>query len=88
MPYSCFASTFVMPSGCLSYSGFPNPYAATQTTTAADSPDHRVYDVTTTITAPSAGTYQVEITVVQHGQSQVLGEETSDFSAAGQSSGG
>jgi Tfp pilus assembly protein PilV len=88
MPYSCISSTFAMPSGCLAYSGFPNPYAASQTTTSADSPDHRLYDVTTAITAAPGSAYQIKITVAQHGGSEVLARETSDFSSAGQSAGG
>ncbi len=88
MPYSCISSTFAMPSGCLAYVGFPNPYAASQTTSSSESPDHRIYDVTTAITAAPGSTYQVKITVAEHGTSQVLAEETSDFSSAGQSSGG
>lgn len=88
MPYSCISSTFVMPAGCVSYSGFPNPYAASQTTTSSDSPDHRLYDVTTAITAAPGSSYQIKITVVQDGQTQILAQETSDFSSAGQSAGG
>jgi len=88
MPYSCISSTFSMPSGCIAYSGFPNPYASSQTTSSSDSPDHRLYDVTTRITAAAGSTYQVEITVTQHGSSQILAQETSDFSSAGQSAGG
>ena len=88
MPYTCISSTFSTPSGCITYSGFPNPYAASQTTTSADSPDHRLYDVTTAITAASGSSYQIKITVAKHGTSGVLAQETSDFSSAGQSSGG
>jgi Tfp pilus assembly protein PilV len=88
MPYSCISSTFAMPSGCLAYSGFPNPYAPSQTTTSAESPDHRLYDITTAISAASGSTYQIKITVTQHGSSRVLAQETSDFSSSGQSAGG
>ena len=88
MPYACISQTFSMPSGCITYSGFPNPYAASQTTTSAESPDHRLYDVTTAITSASGSTYQIKITVAQHGSSQVLAQETSDFSSVGQSAGG
>jgi Tfp pilus assembly protein PilV len=88
MPYNCISSAFTMPSGCVSYSGFPNPYSASQTTTSADSPDHRLYDVTTAITSVSGSSYQIKITVTQHGSSQTLAQETSDFSSAGQASGG
>lgn len=88
MPYSCISATFSAPSGCLTYSGFPDPYSASQTTTSADSPDHRIYDITTAITTASGSTYQVQITVTLHGASQILAQETSDFSSAGQSAGG
>ena len=88
MPYTCISSTFTMPSGCVSYSGFPNPYSASQTTTSSDSPDHRLYDVTTAITTASGSSYQIKITVAQHGIGGVLAQETSNFSSAGQSSGG
>ncbi len=88
MPYTCISSGFSAPSGCIAYSGFPNPYAATQTTTSSESPDHRLYDVATAITAASGSTYQIKITVTQHGASQVLAQETSNFSSLGQSAGG
>ena len=88
MPYKCISSVFSAPSGCITYSGFPNPYAPAQTTTSSESPDHRLYDVTTAITGVSGSTYQIKITVAQHGTSQVLGQETSNFSSAGQSVGG
>ena len=88
MPYSCISSVFSVPSGCITYSGFPNPYASSQTTTSADSPDHRLYDVTTSITAASGSVYQIQVTVAQHGTSQTLAQETSNFSPAGQSAGG
>ena len=88
MPYSCLSSVFSAPSGCITYSGFPNPYAPSQTTTSSDSPDHRLYDVTTSITAASGSIYQIMVTVAQHGASQTLAQETSDFSPVGQSAGG
>ena len=88
MPYNCISSVFSAPSGCITYSGFPNPYLASQTTTSSESPDHRLYDVTTTITAVAGSTYQVKVTVTEHGASQVLAREASNFSSAGQSSGG
>ena len=62
--------------------------AVSTTTTSAESPDHRVYDVNTAITAQAGSTYQIKITVVQHGTSEVLAQETSEFSSAGQSVGG
>jgi Tfp pilus assembly protein PilV len=87
MPFTCISTTFTLPSGCVTYSGFPNPYAASQTTTSSDSPDHRTYDVTTTITAASGSTDQIKVTVSQHGTSDLLAQETSDFSSAGESPG-
>ena len=86
MPYTCISSTFTAPSGCITYSGFPNPYSASQTTTSSESPDHRQYTVTTAITAAAGSTYQIKITVTQQGQTEVLAQETSNFSSAGQSS--
>ena len=88
MPYSCISSTFAVPSGCLTYSSFPNPYSASQTTTSSDSPDHKLYDITTTIGAVSGSGYQIKVTVAQHGASGILAQETSDFSSAGQAAGG
>lgn len=88
MPYTCISSVFSVPSGCIAYSGFPNPYASSQTTTSAESPDHRLYDVTTSITAASGSTYQIQVTVAEHGTSRTLAQETSDFSSVGQSAGG
>jgi Tfp pilus assembly protein PilV len=87
MPYSCISTSFSVPSGCLSYTGFPNPYSASQTTTSADSPDHRTYDVTTSIVSVTNGV-QITVSVAQHGASQVLAKETSNFSTAGQSANG
>jgi Tfp pilus assembly protein PilV len=88
MPFTCISSTFTMPSGCVSYSGFPNPYSASQVTTSSDSPDHRIYDVTTAFTSASGSTYQIKVTVTPDASSAVLAQETSNFSSAGQSAGG
>ena len=88
MPYDCISSTFTAPSGCVTYSGFPNPYVASQTTTSSESPDHRRYTVTTAITSVAGSTDQIAITVTQQGKTEVLAKETSNFSSAGQSSGG
>lgn len=88
MPYLCISSSFTTPSGCVSYSGFPNPYAASQTTTSTDSPDHRSYDVTTSIASATGSGVQVKVTVKLHGASTVLAQEASFFSAAGQSADG
>jgi type II secretory pathway pseudopilin PulG len=88
MPYTCISSVFSVPSGCVTYSGFPNPYAPSQTTTSSESPDHRIYDVSTAITSATGSTYQIKISVTLHSSSRVLAQETSYFSPAGQSSGG
>ena len=83
MPFSCISSSFSVPSGCITYSSFPDPYAASQTTTSSDSPDHRLYDVTTAIST-SGSSLQIEVTVAQQGTSGVLAQETSNFSSNGQ----
>jgi len=90
MPYSCIPTTLpqTAPSGCLSPSGFPNPYAATQTTTSSESPDHRIYTVTTALSTPSAGTTQIQVSVSLSGGGGVLATQTSYFSSNGTSSSG
>jgi Tfp pilus assembly protein PilV len=88
MPFDCISATFSAPSGCITYAGFPNPYLASQTTTSAESPDHRLYDVTTSVTAAGGGAYQIKVTVTQDGKSTVLAQETSEFSSAGEPAGG
>jgi prepilin-type N-terminal cleavage/methylation domain-containing protein len=87
LPYTCISSTFTAPSGCLTFSGFPNPYSSSQTTTSSESPDHRTYVVTTSITSITSG-LQVTVQVKASGTTQVLGEESSNFSTTGQSSNG
>lgn len=88
MPYQCISSSFSTPSGCVTYSGFPNPYAASQTTTSADSPDHRLYDVATLISNATGSGSQVKVTVALHGSGTVLAQEASYFSSAGQTANG
>jgi Tfp pilus assembly protein PilV len=88
MPYGCVSSSFAVPPGCVTYTGFPNPYAASQTTTSAESPDHHLYDVTTSIAAATGSGSQIKVTVSQHGSSTVLAQEASYFSSAGQSANG
>ena len=54
MPFSCIPNSTLAdpnPGGCGTYNGFPNPYAASQTTTTAESPDNRIYTVTTAVTS-------------------------------------
>ncbi len=88
MPYQCISSAFTVPTGCITYTGFPNPYSASQTTSTTDSPDHKQYDVTTTINPVAGSSLQIQVSVALHGTSQVLAQETSDFSSAGQTANG
>ena len=61
------------------------PYPASQTTTSADSPDHRLYTVTTALTNPSTGTTQITVTVALSTGGNNLATETSYFSTNGTS---
>ncbi len=68
--------------------GFPNPYAATQTVSTASSPDHHAYTVTTSVTANAGGcggngTAQITVNVTAVGLGQTLATETTCFSSAG-----
>jgi Tfp pilus assembly protein PilV len=70
------------------FSGFPNPYAASQVVSGANSPDHRSYTVTTTVsggTCSSATNASCRITVSVRLTSggPELARETSDFSQNG-----
>ncbi len=89
MPFNCLPSTssWAAPSGCLTPTGFPNPYAAggVQVTTSADAPDHRIYKVTTTLSNPSAGTLQITVTVALNSGGSSYAKETSYFSSNGTS---
>ena len=89
MPYNCLPTTssWTAPSGCLTPTGFPNPYAASQTTTSAESPDHRIYIVTTALSNPSAGTTQISVNVAWQGGDN-FATETSYFSSNGTSGSG
>jgi prepilin-type N-terminal cleavage/methylation domain-containing protein len=101
MPYSCipdpatFGSTSAPP-GCGSYPGFPRAYptgacsppasgCATQTTTSSESPDHRLYTVTTAVSNVPSGvsgnTKRVTVTVTLSSGGPTLAQETSYFSA-------
>jgi Tfp pilus assembly protein PilV len=89
MPFSCIPSTVpaTAPSGCGVYISFPNPYAASQVTTQADSPDHRIYKITTRVTTGVTGSAtQIQVTVALNSGGPTLAQETSDFSTAGISS--
>jgi prepilin-type N-terminal cleavage/methylation domain-containing protein len=87
MPFACLPTTssWSIPSGCATPSGFPNPYSASQTTTSADSPDHRLYTVTTALSTPSTGTLQVTVTVRLSSGGNDFATETSYFSSNGTS---
>lgn len=88
MPFNCIptALPFTPPSGCGAYTGFPNPYTAVQVTTTDESPDQRIYRVTTAVTGASGSTTQIKVTVVQNSGGPVLAQETSFFSSAGTAS--
>lgn len=88
MPYQCISAGFAVPSGCITYSGFPNPYSASQSTSTTDSPDHRRYTVTTSISAAAGSALQISVAVTQLGSSKVLAQETSYFSSAGETADG
>lgn len=85
MPFSCIPNSTLAdpnPGGCGTYNGFPNPYAASQTTTTAESPDNRIYTVTTAVTSVGNST-QIKVTVALASGGPVLAQETSFFSSAG-----
>ena len=87
MPFNCLPTTtsWTAPAGCLTPSGFPNPYSGSQTTTSSESPDHRTYLVTTALSNPTTGTLQVTVTVKQSGSTTAMATETSYFSSNGTS---
>jgi type II secretory pathway pseudopilin PulG len=90
MPFACVPTSLPSsaPTGCLSVSGFPNPYSASQVTTSADSPDHRIYTVTTGVSSAVGSTTQISVTVALSSGGSILARETSDFSSAGTSATG
>ena len=89
MPYSCIPpAAMTAPSGCLTPSGFPNPYSASQVTTSADSPDHKLYTVTTAVTSAAGSGVQISVSVALNSGGSTLAKETSYFSAAGTSANG
>ena len=89
MPFNCLPTTssWTAPAGCLTPSGFPNPYSGSQTTSSTDSPDHRIYTVTTALSTPSAATTQITVNVAPSGGSTIA-TETSYFSSNGTSATG
>jgi prepilin-type N-terminal cleavage/methylation domain-containing protein len=88
MPFACVprGGSIAMPGTCTTaptYSGFPNPYAASQAVSGADAPDNRSYAVTTAVSS-SPTNPQITVTVAQSGApATVLATESSYFSDAG-----
>jgi type II secretory pathway pseudopilin PulG len=85
LSYDCIAlNSGTAPAGCPAKSGFPTPYSATQTPTASDTPDHRTYTVTTTISYATADNKQKQVVVsVTNAAGNEIGREASLFSATG-----
>ena len=80
LPFTCIAlNGGTAPAGCPSASGFPNPYSATQTPSGTDTPDHRTYTVTTSISTAS-GVSAVTVSVTNSGGTE-LARESSTFSS-------
>jgi prepilin-type N-terminal cleavage/methylation domain-containing protein len=88
MPFTCVprGGSIAMPAGCgvaPTYTGFPNPYAGSQTVSGADAPDHRSYTVTTTV-SPSTTNPQITVAVaLSSAPAAALATESSYFSDAG-----
>jgi type II secretory pathway pseudopilin PulG len=85
LPFACIAlNSGTAASGCPAKTGFPNPYSATQTPTASDTPDHRTYTVTTTISYATADNLQKQVVVsVTNSAGTELAREASLFSSVG-----
>ena len=96
LPFSCFPASLPSsaPSGCQTYTAgsFPNPYEASHTTTSSESPDHRIYTITTVLSSPgncgATGLKQLTVSVTLQGSSTVIGQESSCFSSAGETGDG
>ena len=90
MPFICVprGGSIAMPpapacSAAPTYSGFPNPYASTQSVSGPDAPDHRSYTVTTAVSSSTTNP-QITVTVAQSSApSTALATESSYFSDAG-----
>ena len=84
LPFACVTlNGGTAPSGCPAASGFPNPYSASQTPTASDTPDHHTYTVTTAITyadSPTNLQKQVIVSVTSSAGTE-LGRASSLFSS-------
>jgi type II secretory pathway pseudopilin PulG len=85
LPFACITlNSGTAPSGCPAKTAFPNPYSGTQTPTAADTPDHRTYTVTTTISYATADNLQKQVVVsVTNSAGTELAREASLFSSIG-----
>ena len=86
LPFSCIPSTLsgTAPTGCPSFSGFPNPYSASQSVSGSAAPDHRAYTVTTTL-AVSGSQKQITVSVSGQTSGTTLARQSSYFSASGSS---
>jgi Prokaryotic N-terminal methylation motif len=84
MPFNCVPTTLTgtPPANCQSFTGFPNPYAASQTVSGADAPDHRSYLVTTSVSS-AGGETRLTVNVALSSGGASLARESSEFSAAG-----
>jgi prepilin-type N-terminal cleavage/methylation domain-containing protein len=90
MPYVCVprGGSIARPpapacSAAPAYSGFPDPYASTQSVSGAEAPDHLSYTVTTAVSSSTTNP-QITVTVAQSSApSTALATESSYFSDAG-----
>jgi prepilin-type N-terminal cleavage/methylation domain-containing protein len=88
MPFVCVprGGSIAMPAACSvapTYSGFPNPYAGTQSVSGPDAPDRLSYTVTTAVSSSTTNP-QITVTVAKSsGPSTALATESSYFSDAG-----
>ncbi|MBA3842029.1 MAG: type II secretion system protein [Actinobacteria bacterium] len=97
MPFSCIpvAPSTSKPGTCTTatspFSGFPDPYSATQTVSGATSPDHRGYTVNTVVVAATGSTTEIRVCVragsvaAWNCVGQDLAHQTSYFSSNGTS---
>ena len=87
MPFNCLPTTtsWTAPAGCLTPSGFPNPYSGSQTTTSSESPDHRIYRRDDRAVQSDGRHPAGHGTVTQSGSTTAMATETSYFSSNGTS---
>jgi type II secretory pathway pseudopilin PulG len=85
LPFSCVKlNSGTAPSGCPTFSGYPNPYSADQTPSSTDTPDNRTYTVHTDVAftdSPTNNHEQVTVTVKDSAGS-VRATQSSLFSQA------